>query len=106
MTDLVRGSAFARMRDLGGMSYVIAAPKRKHATASGASDSGAPTCSAVSGPMEVRSVDELRVHAQHSASRTRFWISPIVLRVGSHKCRASAVLACLEECVLRRKTPP
>ena len=69
------------------MSYVIAAPKRKHATASGASDSGAPTCSAVSGPMEVRSVDELRVHAQHSASRTRFWISPIVLRVGSHNER-------------------
>ena len=65
-------------------AYVIAAPKRKHATASGASDSGAPTCSAVSGPMEVRSVDELRVHAQHRSSRTRFWISPIVLR--SSKC--------------------
>jgi len=61
------------------LAYVIAAPKRKQATASGASDSGAPTCSAVSGPMEVRSVDELRVHAQHRASRTRFWISPIVL---------------------------
>jgi hypothetical protein len=90
------------MRDLGGMSYVIAAPKRKHATASGASDSGAPTCSAVSGPMEVRSVDELRVHAQHSASRTRFWISPIVLRVGSHKCR-SAVLASLEDALSRER---
>ena len=51
---MVRGSGFELS-----FAYVIAAPKRKQATASGASDSGATTCSAVSDPMEVRSVDEL-----------------------------------------------